>query len=180
MQEAARWQRTSVELRRAPLRGPITKRTSAFWIARLLYLEASDKQAPILVDLESPGGPVADSMQAIQVLEKMSCPVAVHCRGTISGTALSIAAHGWKGCRTAEPGTRFVFTPLPAEAAAHGRQGNTWSSEQLIEGLAKAAGRQTSEVAEWLGTSAEFDAPQAAAHGLIDMVSAKPVLPTTA
>ena len=162
------------------MRGPITKRTSAFWIARLLYLEATDKQAPILVDLESPGGPVADSMQAIQVLEKMSCPVAVHCHGTISGTALSIAAHGLKGCRTAEPGTRFVFAPLPAEAAARGGRPNAFSPEQLIEGLAKATGRQSSEVAEWLGSSAEFDARQAADHGLIDMVSANPVMPPEA
>ncbi|HXP60716.1 MAG TPA: ATP-dependent Clp protease proteolytic subunit [Dongiaceae bacterium] len=177
MQDAGRWQRAKVERRRAPLRGPITKRTSAFWIARLLYLEATDKQAPILVELDSPGGPVAESMRAIQVLEKMSCPVAVHCHGTISGTALSIAAHGLKGCRTADEGTRFVFTPLPSEAAPEGGQRAASSSDQLIEGLAKAAGRPASEVAGWLGTGAEFDAGQAAAYGLIDTVSSKPVLP---
>lgn len=180
MQDAGRWQRANVEIRRAPLRGPITNRTSAFWIARLLYLEATDKRAPILVDLESPGGPVAESIRAIQVLAKMSCPVAVHCRGTISGTALSIAAHGLKGYRTADPGARFVFTPLPAETASDAEEGRGSPEEQLIEGLAKAAGRQTSEVAGWLGTGAQFDAPQAAACGLIDKVLAKPVLPAKA
>ncbi len=180
MQDAARWQKANVELRRAPLRGPITKRTSAFWIARLLYLEAADRRAPILVDLESPGGPIADSLRAIQVLEKTTCPVAIHCRGIISGTALSIVAHGLKGYRTADPGARFVFTPLPAQAASDRGQGDSSSSEQLIEGLAKAAGRQTSEVAGWLGTGAQFDAPQAATYGLIDKVSAKPVLPARA
>jgi len=180
MEDTTRWPNANVELRRAPLRGPITKRMSAFWIARLLYLEAVDRSAPILVDLESPGGPVADSMRAIQVLEKLSCPVAVHCRGTISGTALSIAAHGLKGYRTADPGARFVFTLGSAQAASNGGRGNASSPEELIEGLAKVAGRQASEVAGWLGAGAEFDAQQAAACGLIDAVSAQPLWPPKA
>jgi ATP-dependent protease ClpP protease subunit len=50
----------------------------------------------------------------------------------------------------------------------------------LIEGLAKVAGRQTSEVQGWLGAGAEFDAQQAAAYGLIDAVSAEPLLPANA
>ena len=183
MQDSARWQKASVELRRAPLRGPITRRTSAFWIARLLYLEAADRHAPILVDLESSGGPVVESMRAIQVLTKLSCPVAVHCRGTISGTALSVAAHGMKGYRTADPAARFVFSLESAEASSNGGQGNSSGSsspEQLIEGLAKVAGRQASEVAGWLGSGAEFDAQQAAANGLIDAVSAEPHVPVKA
>jgi ATP-dependent protease ClpP protease subunit len=143
----------------------------------LLYLEATDRRAPILVDLESPGGPVAESMRAIQVLAKLSCPVAVHCRGTISGTAVSIAAHGSKGYRTADPGTRFVFKLEPDQAPSNGGHGHAVSPEQLIEELAKVAGRQTQEVAGWLGTGAEFDAQQAAAYGLIDAVSAQPLLP---
>ncbi len=164
-------------MRRAPLRGPITKRSAAFWIARLLYLEAADKHAPILIELDSPGGSAADSLPAIQVLEKLSCPVAVFCRGTVGGTALSIAAHGSKGYRAAAPGTRFLFTAMAGESASGAARAPEANPDRLIDGLAKAAGRQVSEVTQWLGSSAEFDAQQAAERGLIDTVSAKPVFP---
>ena len=164
-------------MRRAPLRGPITKRSAAFWIARLLFLEAADKRVPILIELDSPGGSLPDSLQAIRVLEKLACPVAIFCRGTIGGTALSIAAHGSKGCRAAAPGTRFVFSAMQSAPASGPPAGDEGTPADLINGLAKASGRQVSEVAQWLGSGAEFDAQQAAERGLIDAVSAKPLFP---
>ena len=77
------------------------------------------------------------------------------------------------------PGTRFVFNMASAEGASNGGHGNSSSAspEQLVEGLAKVAGRETSEVAGWMGRGAEFDAQEAAACGLIDTVSTDPVLP---
>src|SRR5882724_10869344 len=93
--------------RRVPLRGRITNQLASCCIARLLVLATEDRQKPIITYIESPGGAVAEALGIISTMNGIRSPVVTFCRGSIGAEAAVIAAHGFKGFRTADPGAHF-------------------------------------------------------------------------
>lgn len=167
----------NVQERHVLVRGRITKQIASCSIARLLVLATDNQQAPIVIYIESPGGSIFDSLGMISTMNGVRCPVATFCRGLIEGTAVVLAAHGAKGCRTASSEAQFSLK-LPEP-----RQERTGSSSQdsflqmLVETLATDTGKPQAQVLNWLVNGAEFTARQALANGLIDRIADQPVIP---
>jgi ATP-dependent Clp protease protease subunit len=165
--------------RRVPLRGRITNELASCCIARLLVLATEDRQRPIVTYIESPGGSVMESLNVISTMNGIHNPVVTFCRGLIGGGAVVISAHGLKGFRAADPGSRFSFR-LQSEAKENGRETHESYLRLLVQVLAADTGQPESKVLQWFTEGAEFSAQQAMENGLIDAIARTPLLPSAA
>lgn len=160
--------------RRVPVRGPISKLVATSCIARLLVLAAEDEHAPIMAYIDSPGGLASEALRLLASLNGIECPVATFCRGPQGGPATVLAAHGFPGFRVCSPNARFSFTFDP-ENPRHK------STEKCLQSLAEIVAQDTRQpsdhVWQWFLNKTEFTPQQAIAHGLIDLISAKPLFP---
>lgn len=163
--------------RSVPLRGRISRQIAACCIARLIVLATERPEQPIIIYIDSPGGPISDVLPIISTIRGIKSPIATFCRGEASGTAAVVAASGMPGCRAAVPNARFSFKPMgPGKVKGSVTSDGTLISI-LAEMLSQAIKRPDAEVLAWLREGAQFGAAQAQANGLIDAVAAKPVLP---
>jgi ATP-dependent Clp protease protease subunit len=146
-------------------------------MARLLVLATEQPGRPIVIYIDSPGGPVKESLPILSTMRGIKCPIATFCRGEASGTAAVIAARGAPGFRVASPGAHLSLR----QAAVSRSDRDLVSDERLFgtlaEILAEDIHRPEDEVLEWVTAGAEFTAAQAVANGLIDKISPKPLLP---
>ena len=164
--------------RRAPLRGPLTKQTASCCIARILVLAAEDPERAVVTYIaDSTGGVAAESLVVISTMNGVRSPIVTFCRGTIGWPAAVIAAHGLKGFRAAAPGTCFSFKDLPGADPAGKTSGPGSSLSLLAETVAADAQKRPADVLKWLKEGAVFSAEEALRNGLIDSISANPVLP---
>jgi ATP-dependent protease ClpP protease subunit len=169
----------ALRMRVVPLRGPITKRSAIYFINRLLYLAAESPREPILMEVSSPGGLVAQSVEILRIMDNLSCPISTIARGTVGGTAIVLAAHGLRGFRTALPNCKFsAALDLSAGGEGDSSANEPWPSK-LSEMIAKDAGKGSERVLSWLASGAEFTAAQALEAGLIDFISATAKVPKT-
>jgi ATP-dependent Clp protease, protease subunit len=160
-----------------PLRGRLTRQIAACCIARLLVLATEQPGQPIIIYIDSPGGPIKESLPILSTMDGIRCPIATFCRGETSGTAAVIAARGTWGFRIANPGSRFSFRPPGATRPTHDLVTDEKLFPALAELLAQNVRKPEAEVLAWLKYGVEFTATQALANGLIDKVSPKPLLP---
>lgn len=156
--------------RRVPLRGPITERTAACAINRMLVLAADNKQQPIVIEIDSTGGPIADALSVIRTMNGIPCPVGVFCRGHVQGSAIVIAAHGVKSYRVSMESAQFGFGSLHASANEAGRHA-------MLQLLAQDTGRQEADIVNWLSHGGGFDPQEAIRRGIIDVLDSKPAFP---
>lgn len=167
----------ALRMRVVPLRGPITKRSAIYFINRLLYLAESPRE-PILMEVSSPGGLVAQSAEILRIMDNLSCPISTLCRGIVAGTALVIAAHGLRGFRTAFPNCRFsaALDLRAANSESESSRGESWPPA-LTEMLTRDASKGGERLSSWLATGAEFSAAQALEVGLINFISSTAKVP---
>ena len=160
------------------MRGEITALTAVCCMNRLFYLAALDHQKPILVEISSSGGLLAESLALARTMSDVGCPISTYSRGTVSGTAVVIAAHGRPGLRSAAPSARFRLT-IPADEAHRGNSKDSLSvlKSSLVASLARDTGKSEREVAAWIKGGVEFTAQQALANGLIDAIAGQPTPP---
>lgn len=164
--------------RRVPLRGPITERTAACCINRMLILASDNKQEPIVIDVESTGGSVKDALAIIRTMNGVSCPVATFSRGQIGGAAIMIAAHGTKGYRVAHPDAHFALPAgFPAGAIQRRNGDESGLVHTLIQVLTADTGRAENETSEWLSRGLNLSTAQAMANGIVDVPGTKPLFP---
>jgi ATP-dependent Clp protease protease subunit len=160
-----------------PLRGRITRQIAACCIARLLVLATEQPGRPIVIYIDSPGGPVKESLPILSTMHGIKCPIATFCRGEANGTAAVIAARGTPGFRIASPGARFSFRQTAASTSDRDLVSDEKLFGTLAEILAGDIHKPEAEILTWLTDGAEFTAAQAVANGLVDKVSSKPLLP---
>lgn len=160
-----------------PLRGRITHQIAACCIARLLVLATEQPDRPIIIYIDSPGGPVKESLPILSTMNGIRCPIATFCRGEAGGTAAVIAALGAPGFRVANPGVRLSFRRPASTRHERGQPADEELFQALAETLAQHIHKPEAEVLDWLTDGVEFSAEQAVASGLIDRVSPQPVLP---
>jgi ATP-dependent Clp protease protease subunit len=163
--------------RRVPLRGRITNQLASCCIARLLVLATEDRQRPIVTYIESQGGSLSESLNVISTMNGIHSPVVTFCRGQIGGGAAAIAAHGLKGFRAADPGSRFSLK-LQGDIVANARLTQESYLKMLVQVLSADTGQPESTVLQWVTEGAEFSPQQAMEHGLIDAIARAPLLPS--
>ena len=157
---------TNTRNRQVPLRGRITKQVASCCVARLLILASEDPRQPVVMQIDTPGGSVSESLMLISTIKGLKCPVRIVCQGQVGGTAIAIAAQGSPGWRTALPLTRFSFQGL-----LHERTLTPGTRQLLAEILAQSTKRSVSETLAWMAGGAEFGTEQAIANGLIDTIA---------
>jgi ATP-dependent Clp protease protease subunit len=162
-------------MRMAPLRGPITERSVYYFMSRLLYLAAESPTEPILMEINSPGGLIPQSLEIIRIMNKLPCAVNTVCRGAVGGTATVIAAQGARGFRTAWPDCRFSLALGAAmTASVPGQEKGKPPVQKLVDLLIRSAAKGNAQILNWLESGAEFSAQQALDAGLIDFISSPP------
>jgi ATP-dependent Clp protease protease subunit len=143
----------------------------------LLVLATEDRQKPIIIYIESPGGSVSESLGVISTINGIHSPVVTFSRGSIAGLAAVIAAHGKKGFRTADPGAHFSLRLLEESS----RDGSSETHESYLKLLAQILAEDTGQpqtlALTWLSEGAEFNAQEAVQKGLVDVIGRQPHLP---
>jgi ATP-dependent Clp protease, protease subunit len=165
--------------RRVPLRGPITERTAACCINRMLILAADNRRQPIVIDVDSPGGSVKHALAIIRTMNGVACPVATFSQGKVEGSALLVAAHGIKGFRVAQPNTRFrISAGMIHDVHDNNGEGAVFR-HAMIQVLSHDTGRPEAEVSNWLDKGIDFGSNDAESGGVVDCVGRKPLFPAS-
>jgi len=82
-------------------------------IAQLLFLEAEDKSAEIVVYINSPGGSVTAGLAIYDTMQHVEAPISTICVGQAASMAAVLLASGQKGKRFALPHARvLIHQPL--------------------------------------------------------------------
>ena len=160
-----------------PLRGRLTKILGSCCIARLLVFSTEDRAKPILVRVESTGGPISAVLPLLSTMNGIHAPIATFLGNSVEGTAIVVGANAMKGCRVATLQTRLSFRSLAEQIDRDPREAQL--APMLVEILAGATGKPVSVAEKWVYGGAEFTAAQAMEAGLIDVISPQPVLPVS-
>jgi ATP-dependent Clp protease protease subunit len=163
---------TSNRARQVLLRGRITKQIAACCVARLLVLASEAPRQPIVMQVDSPGGLITESLMIVSTMKGIKCPVTTICQSSVGGSAVMIAAQGSPGLRVAMPSARFSFHDLLNEPSL-----TPINQELFAERLAQSTKRSVQEVLEWMAEGAVFSPDEAIANRLIDTISVVPPTP---
>jgi ATP-dependent Clp protease protease subunit len=91
------------------LHGPIDEMSSATTVMQLLVLEAENKDKPIYIYINSPGGCVYSCFSILDTMKCVKCPVATVSLGLVASAAAVILSCGTRGMRFALPNTRIMI-----------------------------------------------------------------------
>jgi ATP-dependent Clp protease protease subunit len=156
--------------------GPIEDYMANLVVAQLLFLEAEDPKKDIFLYINSPGGSVTSGLSIVDTMNHIRPDVATVCTGMAASMGSIILSQGAKG-------KRFI---LPnAEVMIHqpwgGAQGQASDIEitakhivktkaRLNGMLAKATGKQLSEIEKDTDRDFYMDAQEAKKYGIVDAV----------
>jgi ATP-dependent Clp protease protease subunit len=160
------------------LSGAVTGEMAQDVMARLLYLEAEDPEAPIEVRINSPGGDVMAGLAILDTMTNLSCPVITTCAGLAASMAsVLLAGGGAKGRRRATANARILIH----QPWSQGFQGQATDLERTAQEilrqralvddiLAEATGQTVDRIHKDTDRDTWFSADEAVVYGLIDEV----------
>lgn len=159
------------------LSGPIDHVVAQDVMARLLYLEHEDGDAPVELRINSPGGEVTSGLAVIDTIQGLTCPVATVCAGMAASMASVVLAVGTRGYRRATANARILIhqpwsgqfqqTAADLERTA---QEILRQRQRLDEILAKATGQPVDTIHTDTDRDTWMSAEEARDYGLIDEV----------
>lgn len=97
-------------------------------VAQLLYLEAEDKDKPITMIVEGPGGSVTAGLSIIDTMNTISCPISTIVTGEVASMDAVIALSGSKGQRKIMPHARYML-----HSVSSGMQSNIHDMKITLE-----------------------------------------------
>lgn len=159
---------------------PINDQIANLIIAQLLFLNQEDREAPISIYINSPGGQVYSGLAIYDTMQMISNPVATYAVGVTASFGTLLLAAGAKGMRYALPhATMHMHQPLG------GAQGQATDIEiqareilrlkaRLNEILAFHTNRTLEEIERDTDRDYYMDAKAAAEYGLVDQVLESP------
>ena len=89
--------------------GEINDELAESVVSQLLYLEAEDKDKPVKMLIQGPGGSVSSGNSIISVMKSISCPVHTIAMGSVASMSALITISGSKGNRSAYPNTEIML-----------------------------------------------------------------------
>lgn len=158
------------------LNGAIDDNTASVVTAQLLFLEAEDPDADIMMYINSPGGVVTAGMAIYDTMQYIRPDVSTICMGQAASMGSFLLAAGTKGKRYALPNSRImIHQPLG------GAQGQATDIEiqareilRLKESLNNMLSQNSGQDIEKIRQDTERDyfmsSDQAKTYGLIDEV----------
>ena len=159
---------------------PINDQIANLTVAQLLFLNQEDREAPISMYINSPGGQVYSGLAIYDTMQMITNPVATYAVGVTASFGTLLLAAGKKGMRYALPhATMHMHQPLG------GAQGQATDIEiqareilrlkaRLNEILAFHTGRSIDEIEHDTERDYYMDAKSAVEYGLVDQVLEPP------
>ncbi len=159
---------------------PINDQIANLIIAQLLYLSNEDREAPIQMYINSPGGMVYAGLAIYDTMQMIPNPISTLAVGVTASFRTVLLAAGTKGQRYALPNaTIHLHQPLG------GAQGQATEIEiqareilrlktRLMEILAKHTGKPIEVIERDTDRDFYMSAEQAMEYGLVDQVMAVP------
>jgi ATP-dependent Clp protease protease subunit len=159
---------------------PINDQISNLIVAQLLYLNQEDREAPISMYINSPGGVIYSGMAIYDTMQMISNPISTFAIGVTASFGTVLLAAGTKGQRYALPNASIHMHQPHGGAEGQATDIEIQAKEilrlrlNLNQILARHTG-QTLEVIE-RDTERDFwmDAQKAVEYGLIDQVLESP------
>jgi ATP-dependent Clp protease, protease subunit len=153
-------------------------------IAVMLYLEQEDKEKPISMYFNSPGGTVPAGLAVYDCMQSMSYPISTLNLGLAASMGAFLVGAGTKGRRMSLPNARFLLQAPSMYDRVRGQASDVAvevreilrQRDRMIEGLVKFTGRDRATVKKELQRDMYLTAPEAREYGLIDQV----LMPTVA
>lgn len=159
---------------------PINDQIANLIIAQLLFLNQEDRESPISMYINSPGGQVYSGLAIYDTMQMISNPVATYAVGVTASFGTLLLAAGAKGMRYALPhATMHMHQPLG------GAQGQATDIEiqareilrlkaRLNEILAFHTNHNLEDIERDTDRDYYMDAKAAAEYGLVDQVLEAP------
>ena len=91
------------------LGGPIQDHTADLVTAQLLFLEAEDPDADVMLYINSPGGSISAGMAIYDTMQFIKPDVQTICMGQAASMAATLLAAGAKGKRYSLPNSRILI-----------------------------------------------------------------------
>lgn len=156
--------------------GQIDKNISALVISQLLYLQAEDKNKPILLYINSPGGSVTDGLAIIDTMNILSCDVETYCIGSCASMGAIICACGTKGKRYILQHGRMMIHSVSCgmQGDIHFIQRQYEQAKQLnsvlVDLLVKATSQSKKQIEKDIQNDCFMSAQQSLKYGLVDKI----------
>lgn len=156
--------------------GEIEDNMAATIVAELLFLDSEDKEKPIHMYIQSPGGSCSAGLSIIDTMNLISAPIYTYCVGMSASMGAMIFSQGQKGhrymlenaeCMIHQPlgGTKGQCTDI--QIAAKNIQK---IKERLYKMLVKASGQEYSVIEKDCERDYWMDANETVEYGLADAV----------
>ena len=155
---------------------PINDQIANLTVAQLLFLNQEDREAPISMYINSPGGQVYSGLAIYDTMQMITNPVATYAVGVTASFGTLLLAAGKKGMRYALPhATMHMHQPLG------GTQGQATDIEiqareilylrtKLNELYSRHTGKTVDQVEKDMDRDRFMSAEEAVEYGLIDKV----------
>jgi ATP-dependent Clp protease, protease subunit len=156
---------------------PIMDYTAAVVVAQLIYLEKEDKEKPIWMYINSPGGDITAGLAIRDTMKFIKCPVRTIGFGQCASMAAVLLAAGQKGERMCLPSTR-VLIHQPWSGGGGGQQSDvviqakelTRMRDALEKMLAQDTGQPIEKVHQDCDRDFIMEAEEAKTYGIVDKV----------
>lgn len=156
--------------------GEITDELAESIVAQLLYLEAEDKDKPITMVINSPGGSCLAGLSIISAMQTISCPVHTIISGLAASMGIVIAASGEKGNRSIYPLSRVMIHQCSASQSGNIQdvRANYQEMEKindiLMDHLAKCCGKSAKTIRKDCERDTWYGPEEIIEYGLVDKI----------
>lgn len=148
-------------------------------VAQLLFLESQDKEKPIQLYINSPGGSVTAGLAIYDTMQYISSPVSTICIGMAASMGALLLAAGAKGKRFALPNAEIMihqplggFRGQASDIEIHAKQIMKLKA-QLNKILSERTGQPLKTVERDTDRDNFLSAEEAKKYGLVDEVITK-------
>lgn len=154
----------------------VVPETANILIAQLLYLNAVDKESPIELYINSPGGHVAQGLGIYDIMNHIEAPVRTTCTALAASMGAVLLSSGQRGHRRAFKYSRIMIHELFGgyEGKFHDIQSRAKYSQSLQEDLyyilSENTGKSIAEITEACRSDNFMRSSEAVEFGLIDKV----------
>lgn len=93
----------NIQHRNVLINGEVTDTMSATIVSQLLYLDSVDREEPINLYINSPGGSVSAGLAIYDTMQHISAPVSTLCLGRAASMGAILLSGGTKGMRKILP-----------------------------------------------------------------------------
>ncbi len=153
---------------------PIDDECARITIAKLLFLNMQDSNAPITLYINSPGGSVTASIAILDTITGLHAPVHTYSAGICQGTALLVLAVGSHGHRLATSDSVLSIEPTDL-ASANPDARASFYRDKLNEKMATTLSTHTKlthdQALEALDKGRLFTPQEALSTGIVDALT---------